>query len=78
MCFQKEGGQEGPRKKDKKSVPQLWEKWPLVASPGKVALEVMWKTGVEEVKTMNGQLSKKPDWKERKRKRTDARRRSED
>lgn len=46
--------------------------------PGKAALEAMWKAGAEEVKTMNRQLSKKTDWKGRKRKRTEARGRSGD
>lgn len=44
----------------------------MAASPGKVALDAMWKVGAEEVKTMYRQLSKKTDWKGRKRKRMEA------
>lgn len=61
-----------------RSVHWLWERGPLVASPGKAELEPMWKAGAEEVKTMNRQLSKRTDWEGRERKRAEAGGRSGD
>ena len=70
--------QEGSRKKDSKSVQQLWDKALFIGgiSEGCSPRGQNWKPCGREVKTRNRQLSKKTGWKGKKRSRAEARGRS--